>query len=127
MKKHLSTFLAALLLAALLAGCTTGGFKAMNYSENSGADYWTASYELFDGYKQRELTLSGDSAHSFEVEIQSNAGKLALSIKDSNGASLYNSSELPTSSFKVEAFGAGKYTIRFKAENHNGSYSVKWV
>ncbi len=127
MRKRLFASVAVLLLGLVLAGCTTGSFNAMNYNENNGGEYWEADYELFNGYRQREITLSGDGEHAFTVDVESSAGKLALTITNSDGATLYTGNDLPTSSFTVQAFTPGKYTIRLEAENHCGSYSVKWV
>ncbi len=83
-------------------------------------------YERFDGHEQRDITLSDEGEHTFTVTVETNSGTLALSILDSAGAVVYNGSELPSSTFEVAVSGAGKYTIQFDAEDHNGSFHVAW-
>jgi hypothetical protein len=130
MKKILAVMLALLLAAICLVGCTRhstrGQYSVIGYNENSGDGYWEASYEKFDGYKERDITITGEGSHTFTVEIVTNSGLLGLSIEDSEGTSLYSGNEIPSSSFEVEADSEGKYSVRFDADNHEGSFNIKW-
>lgn len=126
MKKTFLTSIITLIAVLCILGCTTGSYTFINSNENSESEFWNASYDKFNGYKQREITISGEGDHAFTVEIVTNSGKLGLSIEDDDGKSLYNGNELPSSSFEVIANGEGKYTIRLDADNHNGGFDIKW-
>lgn len=120
MKKVVSIIAIMIMVLSCLSGCL---FMS---SEIKTFDYWKISYEKFNGSKDRTIKLSGEGEHTFTIDIVTNSGILGLSIKDKDGTSIYDGEELPTSSFEVKADGAGKYTIRFEGEEHNGSFEVKW-
>lgn len=128
MKKRLTIIAAMLLVLAGVSGCTKGSYTFIYSNENSGTDFWNVSYGKFNGYKEREITISAEGKHVFTVDIVTNSGKLSLSIKDSNGTSLYRGNDMPSSSssFTVAGDGEGKYVIRFDADNHSGSFNIKW-
>jgi hypothetical protein len=126
MKKYLATLLILLFTAVFLVSCSFGGYSVLMMDENSGDAFWDARYERLNGFKQRVVTLSGDGEHEFSVDIVTTSGSLELTIEDSKGAPLYRSNELPSSSFKVGAQGSGKYVVRFDADDHNGSFDIRW-
>lgn len=111
----------------LVSGCSSvGSYSFIKSHENSDDNYWNVSYEKFNGYKQREITLAGEGEHTFTIEIETNSGALSLSIKDAEGTSFYNGNEMPSSSFLVIVDKEGKYVIRLDADNHAGSFDIKW-
>jgi hypothetical protein len=118
--------IAIVLIVICFAGCTTGGYSVLIMDENSGADHWDATYEKFNGYKQREITMSDEGSHAFTVEIVTNSGDLRLKIEDSEGNELYTGHEFPSSPFEVTADEGGKYTIRLDADSHSGSFNITW-
>ncbi len=120
MKKVISAIAAMAIILSCLSGCLF-----MSYETKTG-DYWKISYQKFNGSRDCTIKLSGEGEHTFTIDIVTNSGTLGLSIEDENGTSIYDSDELSTSSFEVKADGAGKYTIRFEAEDHSGSFEVKW-
>ncbi len=117
---------AILLSAVCLAGCYKGGYSALIMNEHSGDNYWEASYEKFDGYKERYVTISGEGSHTFTVEIVSNSGALGLTVEDSEGEEFYTGNDLPSASFTVGVDSPGKYTVRVDADDHTGSFNIKW-
>ncbi len=120
-------FFALLLIAVCLAGCTAkSGYSALVMDEDSGDNYWEASYEKFDGYKERYISISGEGAHTFSVEIVTESGGLGLTIKDSEGEECYTGNDLQSASFTVGVDSPGKYTLRVDADNHTGSFNVEW-
>ena len=123
--QNMKNFLLVMVLLMFLSvsGCSS---NFSNYEENSGNDSWDATYEKFDGHRQREITISDESEFTFTVEIVTNSGTLGLSIKSEDGVLLYSGKDIPSSSFEVKADSGGKYIIRFDADNHNGSFDIKW-
>jgi hypothetical protein len=126
MKKTIVLIVAIFFITICLIGCTKKTYTAIIYSEDSEDNFWSASYERFNGYRQRDITISGENSHIFSVEINTSSGTLDLSIKDSEGTSLYTGNEIPSSSFEVEANSEGKYSVRFDADNHTGSFNIQW-
>ena len=126
MKKQFAVCVLLLVMVFALTGCTKGSSVLLESVEMSEADSWSISYKKFNGYKEREVNLTGDEEHSFFVEVTTNSGNLALSISNEDGTTLYTGNKMPSSTFEVKAKSAEKYTIRFTADNHQGSWSVKW-
>ena len=126
MKRLFLVTAAIFLILAFVSGCTFGSYSLRNSSEKSGRDHWQIRYEKFNGFKQRNIKLSGECEHTFSVEIVTNSGALGLVIKDGNGTSIYDGEELPSSAFSVKADSSGKYTIRVNADNHSGGFNIKW-
>lgn len=122
-------FLAIIVILMILfvSGCSNiGSYSFINSQEKSDKNYWSASYDKFNGYKQRGITLTGEGEHTFIVEIVTNSGALGLSIKNKEGTSFYSGKEMPSSSFEVTVDNEGEYVIRFDADKHSGSFDIKW-
>lgn len=126
MKKRMTTTFSLLLAIVLFAACAAQSSLLVNAMENNGNGFWNLHYERFDGSKDRQINLSGKGPHTIRVDIETNEGALDLSIEDDAGTQLYRGSELPTSSFEVEADSEGTYHIRLEADNHSGGFSVEW-
>ncbi len=117
---------ALLLIFLCLNGCTMSSYSGLVMDENSGDDYWNATYEKFNGYKERNITISGDGSHAFAVEIVTDSGSLGLTITDNAGNELYTGNELPTSAFEVGVDSSDKYQVRVDADDHSGSFKIEW-
>lgn len=124
-KKHMLVAV-LLLLAVMVTGCTKGSYTFLKSNEKSGNSYWNASYEQFNGYKQREVSVSGDGEHAFTVAIVTTSGTLGLVITDKDGNTLYTGSDIETSTFDVQVDTAGKYIVKVEADNHQGSFDIQW-
>lgn len=111
----------------LVSGCSNvGSYSFINSQEKSENNSWSASYDKFNGYKQREITLTGEDEHTFIVEVVTNSGTIGLSIKDKDGKSFYTGKEMPSSSFEVIVDKEGTYIIRLDVDNHSGGFDIKW-
>ncbi len=118
---------ALILIVICLGGCASFGSSAvLVMDEDSGDDYWKASYVKFNGYKERYISVSGEGEHTFSVEIVTDSGELGLTIEDGEGEECYTGNELPSTSFTVGVDSPGKYTLRVDADDHTGSFNVKW-
>lgn len=80
---------------------------------------WSLVYDQFDG--ERAMT---EDAAEFIVVIVTEEGSLGVTITGADGAEYYKGSELPTSTFTVEAQGEGPCEIRLDADHHRGSFTV---
>lgn len=120
--------LALVLLSVLLlaTACTGGSYTTIGSLENNTSTGMSMSYQYFDGYKTKTFHLDAGETAEADVGIETEEGKLGLSITDQDGSSYYQGTDLPTSSFSVKLEKSGDYTVRFDAVKHKGSYDVQF-
>jgi len=126
MKKFVFVTMVTLALALFMSACTTGSYSSVRSVEVNQKNHWSMSYEKFNGYKQRKITLNGKGEHKFTVEITTESGTLGLLICKNDGTAIYEETELGTSVFEVVAEGGETYSIRLDAVTHAGSFDIKW-
>lgn len=101
-------------------GTIHSGTRIM-YISNAGRDYWSAEYQYFDGFMQRNLWMEEDDV--LKVSIETDEGKIDLEIKDSEGNVIFSEEAIQTSEFEVKV--SGKITIRIDGDDHEGSFSFE--
>ena len=115
-----------LLIAGLVAvvyffhgSATIGSSTRMMFVSSEGRSYWSATYQYFDGYQQRNLWVDEDD--SVEVKVITEQGELYIRVTDENGNILLEKYDVATETFSLTA--SGRVTIRVEANAHKGSFS----
>ena len=101
-------------------GTISSGTKVMYFS-NAGRDHWSAEYQYFDGYMQRNLWMEEDDV--LKVSIETIEGEIDLTIKDSEGNVIFSEKAIETKAFEVKA--SGKVTVRIDGNDHKGIFSFE--
>jgi len=101
-------------------GTIRSGTRLMFFS-NEGRDYWSAEYQYFDGFMQRNLWMEKNDV--LKVSIETDEGEFDLEIKDSEGNVIFSEKAIETKDFEVEV--SGKITIRVEGDEHEGSFSFE--
>lgn len=101
-------------------GTISSATKIMYFS-NAGRDHWSAEYQYFDGYMQRNLWMEENDV--LKVAIETDEGEIDLEIKDSKGNVIFSEKAIGTKEFEIEV--SGKITIRVDGEGHEGSFSFE--
>jgi hypothetical protein len=104
---------------------SSGASSSLMRVENSGRDHWNASYERFNGFRWRNVSL-GEGTHRFTVETATESGEISLSVKGKDGTEYYSGPGFPTSTFAVEVDGRERVTVRIDVKDHCGSYKISW-
>jgi len=98
---------------------TIGSGNRMMFVSSEGRNYWSATYQYFDGFQQRTLWM--EEAGSLDVAIITDEGQLDIKITDEEGKVILDEKNLETSTFSIPA--SGRITIRVDATKHKGSFS----
>ena len=98
---------------------TIGSSNRVMFVSSEGRDYWSATYQYFDGYQQRNLWLDEDG--SLEIKVITEQGDLYIRITDENGDVLLERNDVETENFSLSA--SGRVTILVEANKHKGSFS----
>jgi len=98
---------------------TIGSSNRMMFVSNEGRNYWTATYQYFDGYQQRNLWVDEDG--SLEIKVITEQGDLYIRVMDKNGEILFEKNNVGTETFSLSA--SGRVTVRVEADKHKGSFS----
>ncbi|MBQ3030116.1 MAG: helix-turn-helix transcriptional regulator [Agathobacter sp.] len=98
---------------------TIGSSNRMMFVSSEGRTYWSATYQYFDGYQQRNLWMDEDD--SLEVKVITEQGDLYIRIADENGNILLERENVGTENFSLSV--SGRVTIRVEANKHKGSFS----
>ncbi|HOW38020.1 MAG TPA: hypothetical protein PLZ76_03840 [Bacillota bacterium] len=116
----------ALFLA--MAGCSRGSYWVVHGEELNSATRFSMTYDRFNGYKEKDLTVETGEAVEIVVAFVSTEGTLDASIcrKDDSETCGYEGNDVPTSTFTVTLNEPGTYVIRVEARRHSGSYSFHW-
>ncbi len=77
-------------------------------------------------HKERYISISGEGEHTFKVEIVTDSSGFGLTIEDSEGEECYTGNELQSSFLTVGVDSAGDYSVRVDADDHAGSFNIKW-
>lgn len=101
-------------------GATVSSGNRMMFIASEGRSYWSATYQYFDGYEQRNLWVDEDGF--LDVKIITDEGQVDLKITDEEGKVIYEKRDLKTTTFSVPA--TGRVTIRIDAFAHKGSFTI---
>jgi hypothetical protein len=107
------------------SAASSGVGSSLMRVENSGRDHWNASYERFDGFWWRNVSLD-EGTHRFTVETATESGEISLSVKGKDGTEYYSGPGFPASTFDVEVDGKERVTVRIDVKDHCGSYKISW-
>lgn len=109
------------------SGIALDSYSAQSMVQTSWGGHWDASYSYLNGYKQRRVSLN-EGTHTFTIEVTTKSGALDLSIVGQDGTEYYRGSEILTTSFEVQVHlsSKDKLTLRVDANNHSGSYKIRW-
>ena len=119
------SLLAWLALCLLLVGCEQESYTIENYTMDEGVDYWTASYETFDGNMIRELEVSGAGEHAFTIETVTESGTIGVEMRGIDGIRYYEGEDLGTETVVLYTDGPGRFVFEVIAEDHSGSFSIR--
>lgn len=109
-----------ILVTYLFRGSATiGSSTRMMFVSSEGRNYWSATYQYFDGYQQRNLWV--DEEGSVEIKVITEQGMFNINITDENGKTILEENDVGTKDFSVPA--SGRVTIRVEADEHKGSFS----
>lgn len=102
-------------------GTISSGTRVM-YVSNEGRSHWSASYQYFNGFIQRNLWVA-ENEDGFAVVITSEEGSMDVEIKDENGNVIFAQENIQTGSYEVKA--TGKVVVRIDCEKHKGSFDIR--
>lgn len=102
-------------------GTISSGTRVM-YVSNEGRSHWSASYQYFNGFIQRNLWVA-ENEDGFAVVITSEEGSMDVEVKDENGNVIFAQENIQTGSYEVKA--TGKVVIRIDCEKHKGSFDIR--
>ena len=102
-------------------GTISSGTRVM-YVSNEGRSHWSASYQYFNGFIQRNLWVA-ENEDGFAVVITSEEGSMDVEVKDENGNVIFAQENIQTGSYEVKA--TGKVVVRIDCEKHKGSFDIR--
>ncbi|MDD3839455.1 MAG: hypothetical protein PHP06_02675 [Clostridia bacterium] len=125
--QFLSIFIVMIIF--IFTGCTSGSYTVAKGNELNTSTKMSMNYEKFNGYKKTKIKVNSNEIVEVSVNIVTESGSIdAYIAKDDDVRnSVYQGSDIPTSSFTVKLAEEGIYTIRVDAKNHSGSYSFSWA
>lgn len=121
MKKGLIVIVAICILMLLYVNLPKEENTAFFFDNNG----FTLDYDNVDVKESHELVM--DSNDSFHVEIKSRKGIMNISIKDSNGVSIYDGKNVPTSKFDVKVSETDTYVITVNGDDVSGKMDLKRI
>lgn len=102
-------------------GTISSGTRVM-YVSNEGRSHWSASYQYFNGFIQRNLWVA-ENEDGFAVVITSEEGCMDVEVRDENGNVIFAQENIQTGTYEVKA--TGKVVVRIDCEKHKGSFDIR--
>ena len=102
-------------------GTISSGTRVM-YVSNEGRSHWSASYQYFNGFIQRNLWVA-ENEDGFDVVITSEEGSMDVEVRDENGNVIFAQENIQTGTYEVKA--TGKVVVRIDCEKHRGSFDIR--
>lgn len=126
-KKDKKKIIGAILVIAVVAvliymfhgSATIGSGNRIMFISNEGRNYWSATYQYFDGFQQRTLIM--EEVDALDVAVITDEGQLDIKITDEKENIIFEKKDLETGSFSMPV--SGYITIRVDATKHKGSFS----
>jgi major membrane immunogen (membrane-anchored lipoprotein) len=122
--KKLFTVLLILAMAIGLSGCSK--YISIGSVENNSEHKMSASYMLYSGTKETELTVDDGETVTVTVKVNTKKGSLDAYIYNEDDEYSYEGHDIQTSDFTVTLSEPGDYTIKVDASRHKGSFSFSW-
>lgn len=91
---------------------------------HGGMRNWSANYRMIDGYFTKTIRPKTDTA-TLHADITTLEGAISITIKDVDGAILFQQDNIETSTFEVEV--SSKVKIEIDATKHKGSYRFEFL
>ncbi len=107
-----------------LVGCSSS--ISIGSLMNESKHKMSASYILYSGDKEKQLTVEDGKPVVVTVDIETDKGTLDAYIYNEDEEYSYEGHDIKTSSFTVTLSDPGEYTIKLEADKHKGSYSFSW-
>lgn len=123
MKKS-AMLLLLLVLVLSLGGCAAN--ISIGSVANDSEHKMSASYMLYSGTKERELTVEDGESVVVTVKVKTIKGSLNAYIYNEDEEYSYEGHDIQTSEFTVTLDEPGDYTIEVEADKHKGSFSFSW-
>lgn len=118
MKKIIISIL-MLLLTVFFTAC---GFSEFDGSRTGNENRLIMDYRTMNMTDSQELELAeGDRVH---FEVVSLSGRVDIILQKNGKTSIYEGSDIPTSSFWIEVEDSGTYTVSVTGRNARGSVSA---
>lgn len=121
-KKNVLLIVLVILIFVMVMFCnwkmdkhTFNGNSIKNESE------YTLDFDVLNGQDFHSLNLNEEDVLDVNANIDS--GKVKVEIKEVSGESIYRSSEITTSNFKVVIPTTGAYEIKVEGKNAKGKIS----
>ena len=113
-------------LCALFCACgnTMGKYVTKKCVSNQFSTGFNMRYEYFDGYKVYEYALK-ENCHVY-INVETEEGSLDVYVTDEDGKAYVDKRALAAEEYEFVAPSDGKYTFRFTAKKHRGSFDVSW-
>ncbi|MBE5887604.1 MAG: helix-turn-helix transcriptional regulator [Lachnospiraceae bacterium] len=102
-------------------GTISSGTRVM-YVSNEGRSHWSASYQYFNGFIQRNLWVA-ENEDGFDVVITSEEGSMDVEVRDENGNVIFAQENIQTGTYEIKA--TGKVVVRIDCEKHRGSFDIR--
>lgn len=107
------------LLAFLVTGCGISVFEGSRLGNDS---MLVMEYTWFDTIEEQELVLAeGDVVC---IDVASESGNVAVSLRKGEEEPIYEEKEIPTSTVKVDITDSGTYTVTVIGQRAKGSISI---
>lgn len=88
--------------------------------EHSDLHSWSASYFYMDGFMER--TIYPDD-HALDVTVKTESGTISIEIKDDEGTTIFNESNIETDTFQV-ASTSSRVVVTIRTEKHKGGFEI---
>lgn len=102
-------------------GTISSGTRVM-YVSNEGRSHWSANYQYFDGFQQRNLWVA-ENADGFSLVVTTEEGSIDVEMKDEKGNVIFSQEDIQAGTYEVKA--TGKVVVRIEAEKHKGSFDIR--
>lgn len=122
--KKTALILLVLAMMAGLTGCISN--LSIGSVENDSEHKMSASYMLYSGTKERELTVEDGETVVVTVDVKTDKGSLDAYIYNEDEEYSYEGHDIQTSEFTVTLTEPGDYTVKVEADKHKGSFSFSW-
>ena len=88
--------------------------------EHSDLHSWSASYFYMDGFMERTI-YPNDNA--LNVTVKTESGTISIEIKDDEGETIFNESNIETGTFQVSST-SNRVVVTIRTEKHKGSFGI---
>lgn len=123
-KKAILITAAVSILAVVIAWCL--GYTSVRSTirfgciEHSDLHSWSASYFYMDGFMERTIYPNDNVLN---VNVKTESGAISIEIKDDEGETIFNESNIETGTFQVSST-SNRVVVFIRTEKHKGSFEI---